>query len=388
MVVGPPTDRVGALWYHPAGLQIVLDYRPALRQRTGVGEYAHHLAGALLTRLDPGDQLTLFSSSWKDRLGHPLPGARSLDRRIPVRMLNFLWHRLEWPPIERLGARPDITWSLHPLMLPSAGAARVVSLMDLHVFDHPELTTAEIRRDYATLAPSHLARADAIITISEYTRARAAARFGLPLDKITVCYPGAPAWTPRVEPTALGPILHVGTVEPRKNVKTLLQAYADLLRRRPDVPPLVFAGRVEASASLMPALVSDVLRQHADRVQYLGYVPEEEKIRLYREASMVVMASTEEGFGIPALEAMTMGVPVVATNRGSLPEVVADAALLADPADPVSFADAMARMLDDQGLRADLRARGIGRAKQFDWNASAARLLQTFRDVGARIDPS
>lgn len=365
-------------------MQIVLDYRPALRQRTGVGEYAHHLASALVKHLDPGDQLTLFSSSWKDRLGHPVPGARSVDRQIPVRILNFLWHRLEWPPIERLGAHPDLTWSLHPLMLPSAGAVRVVSLMDLHVFDHPDLTTAEIRRDYADLAPSHLARADAVITISEYTRQRAAARFGLPLEKITVCYPGAPSWAPRSEPAALGPILHVGTVEPRKNVEAILQAYAEVLRRRADAPPLVFAGRVETSAALFPQSVSDLLRNHGDRVRYLGYVSEEEKIGLYREASMLVMASTEEGFGIPAVEAMTMGVPVVATNRGSLPEVVGDAALLADPADPGSFADAMARVLNEPELRADLRVRGIRRAARFSWDASAATLTQTFRDLLAQ----
>ena len=365
-------------------MQIVLDYRPALRQRTGVGEYAHNLAGALLPLLGPDDRLTLFSSSWKDRLGHPIPGAHALDRRLPVRALNFLWHRLEWPPIERLGAHPDVTWSLHPLLMPSTGAAQVVSLMDLHVFEHPELTTAEIRRDYAALAPEHLRRADAIVTISEYTRARAADRFSIPPERITVCYPGAPAWPPRPEPAAPGPILHVGTVEPRKNVQTLLHAYAELLGRRPDAPPLVFAGRVETSASLVPAMVADMLGNHGDRVRYLGYVSEAEKIRLYREASMVVMASTEEGFGIPAVEAMAMGVPVVATTRGSLPEVVADAALLADPAEPSSFADAMQRVLDEPALRVDLRERGIRRAAHFSWQASAATLLATFRTVAAR----
>lgn len=374
----------GPLWYHPAGLQIVLDYRPALRQRTGVGEYAHHLAGALMKQLDPADQVTLFSSSWKDRLQNPIGGAHVLDRRIPVQILNFLWHRLEWPPVELLGGHPDVTWSLHPIMMPSRRAASIVSLMDLHVFDHPEETAAEIRRDYATLAPDHLKRADGIITISDYTRRRAAERFGIPLEKITVCYPGAPSWSPRPEPSSIGPILHVGTVEPRKNVKTLLQAYAELLRRRTDVPPLVFAGRVETSAAGLPERTRGALHSDGGVVRYLGYVPEAEKVRLYRDASMVVMASTEEGFGIPAVEAMTMGVPVVATNRGSLPEVVGDAALLADPTDPASFADAMARVLDTGALRADLRERGFRQAARFNWDASAGRLLAAFRRALAR----
>jgi glycosyltransferase involved in cell wall biosynthesis len=364
-------------------LEIVLDYRPALRERTGVGEYVHHLAGALVKQLAPGDGVTLFSSSWKDRLGHPIPGAGSLDRRLPVTMLNALWHRLEWPPVEWLGARPDVTWSLHPLMMPTRRAARVVSLMDLHVFERPDLTAAEIRRDYARLAPAHLRRSDAVITISEYTKRRAAERFGLAPGKITVCYPGAPSWPPRPEPAAAGPILHVGTVEPRKNVKALLSAYAELLRRRPDVPPLVFAGRIETGATLLPRETMESLAG-GDHVRYLGYVPEEEKLRLYRQASMLVMASTEEGFGIPAVEAMAMGVPVVATNRGSLPEVVGDAAIVADPDDRVGFGQAMERVLDDPLLRAELRARGIRQAARFSWEASAARLLETFREAAAR----
>ena len=377
MVIGRWSNGGTPLWYHPARLQIVLDYRPALRQRTGVGEYAHNLAAALLKQLDPGDELTLFSSSWKDRLGHPIEGARPVDRRIPVRILNLLWHRVGWPTIERLGARPDVTWSLHPLIMPSTRAACVVSLMDLHVFEHPELTSAEIRRDYAALAPAHLKRADAVVTISEYTRRRAVDRFGISPEKIVVCYPGAPPWSPQPASPAVGPILHVGTIDPRKNVPSLLQAYDELLRRRPDAPPLIFAGRVDPSASALRG-------GRGERVKFLGYVSEEEKRRLYREASMLVMASTEEGFGIPAVEAMTIGLPVVVTNRGSLPEVVGDAALLADPADPGSFADAMQRVLDDGSLRARLRELGIRQAAQFSWDASAARLLGTFRAVVAR----
>jgi glycosyltransferase involved in cell wall biosynthesis len=362
-------------------LQIVLDYRPALRQRTGVGEYAHHLAGALLHGLGPGDELTLFSSSWKDRLGHPIEGARRLDRRIPVQILNFLWHRLQWPTLERLGARPDVTWSLHPLIMPSTRAACVVSLMDLHVFEHPELTSAEIRRDYAALAPAHLKRADAVITISEYTRQRAVDRFGIAPEKVVVCYPGAPSWSPQPVSPASGPILHVGTIEPRKNIPTLLEAYDELRRRTAHAPPLIFAGHVDPSASILH-------RGHGDGVTFLGYVSEAEKRRLYGEASMLVMASTEEGFGIPAVEAMTVGLPVVATSRGSLPEVVGNAALLADPADPGSFADAMQRVLDDPSLRATLRERGIRRAAGFRWDTSAATLLETFRAVVARRTPA
>src|SRR5215210_5481809 len=123
------------------------------------------------------DRVTLFSSSWKDRLPPtPVPNASIIDRRIPVALLNFAWHRLRWPPVELLGGRSDIAWSLHPLLMPSSAAAQVVTIYDLFFLDHPEGTTREVRRDYSRLVATHAQRADAIIVCSEYTRDAIVAR--------------------------------------------------------------------------------------------------------------------------------------------------------------------------------------------------------------------
>ena len=361
-------------------MHILLDYRPALRQRTGVGEYVHHLSSALLHRLAAGDRVTLFSSSWKDRLGDVLPGADRRDLRIPVRLLNLAWHRLEWPPVETFGVQPDVAWSLHPLLMPARRAARVVTIYDLYFLDHPEDTDREIRRDYPALAAEHARRADGIVTISEYTRDVAAARFGVPAAKIAVCYPGAPRWKPRPSVPASGPILHMGTIGPRKNVGALLRAYAELVRRDSAAPPLVFAGQ----ASLAPAeLLRGVPSAAADRVRFLGYVPDAERQRLYNEAAVLVMPSTDEGFGMPAVEAMAAGVPVIAARRGALPEVVGDAGVLIDPEDTGAFADALARVLGDAELRGRLAVLGPHRAARFDWDASAARLIEVFASACA-----
>ena len=124
-------------------MRIVIDYRPALRARTGVGEYIHHVAGALAGR--GIDDVTIFSSSWKDRLA-PAAGdlaqARAIDRRVPVSVLNFAWHRLEWPSIESLTGRDyDVAHSPHPLLLPSRTAASVITIHDLHFMTHPERTS-------------------------------------------------------------------------------------------------------------------------------------------------------------------------------------------------------------------------------------------------------
>ena len=356
-------------------MRILLDYRPALRHRTGVGEYAHQLAAALARNSPPDEQLVLFSSSWKDRLSPGVvPGADIIDARVPVSVLNLAWHRLERPAVETFAGPVDVAWSMHPLLMPASNAAQVVTVYDLFFLDHPEATTREIRRDYATLAADHASRADAVIAISRYTRSLVISRLGVPAERITVCHPGAPDVSPRPEPELPGPILHVGTVEPRKNVEALLEAYAELSRTRGTVPPLVFAGRVEGAPPEAPA-----------GVRFLGYVTDDVKAGLYREASMLVVPSLDEGFGIPAVEAMAMGVPVVAAARGALPEVLGDAGILVDTHAFIgSFAAAMGRVLDDGALRRDLAGRGIARAQIFTWDASAAAAREALADAVER----
>jgi len=362
-------------------VRILLDYRPALRARTGVGEYAHELAGALSRRLAPGDSLVLFSSSWKDRLQPDvIPGVRVVDARIPVSMLNLAWHRLEWPPIERLTqlAGPiDVVHSMHPLLMPARRAAQVVTIHDLYFLDAPDNTAAEIRRDYPALAESHARRADAVITVSSYTAQQVQARFGVPADRMTICSNGAPAWSPREHATANGHILFMGTIEPRKNVPTLLRAYAQLLTRRPDAPPLVLAGGVApACRDLLDELARPPL---AGRAKYAGYVNGIDRENLYRQASMVVLPSFDEGFGLPALEAMTLGVPVVVSSRGALPEVVGQAGSVVGPDDVLGLTSAMERLLVDPAFAEQRSRDGIVQAKRFSWDASAARLLDAYR---------
>jgi glycosyltransferase involved in cell wall biosynthesis len=365
-------------------VDILIDYRPALRQRTGVGEYVHGLATSLAARLAECDSLTVFSSSWKDRLPRSsVPGARHVDARIPVRLLNLAWHRLEWPPVEWLAPPPDIVHSLHPLLIPSRAAAQVVTVCDFHFLDRPEHTSAEIRRDYVTLAKAHVRRADAVVVISKYTGRQVVERFGVDPDRVSVCYPGRPSWTPRPEPSRPGPILFLGTVEPRKNLARLIEAYATVINRHSAAPDLVIAGRMLISRNEILRAAKSAGPDES-RVKFIGYVEEDERQRLLREASMLVLPSLEEGFGIPALEAMTLGLPVVASNRGALPEVVHDAGLLVDPEDVQGLAGAIERVIGDAELRRSLAARGIEQARNFSWDSSAGALYEAYRAAAAR----
>ena len=233
-------------------MRILVDYRPAVRGRTGVGEYMHELAHAYAAAYD--DDVAVFTSSWKDR---PVPGleqqlgARVIDRRVPVRVLNYLWHRWEWPPVESLAGSLDVVHSAHPLLIPARDAAQVVTIHDLFFMNAPERTQAEIRRDYPELTPSHARRADAIVTPSAYT-GRLVQEFGVPPERIHVCSLGAPRWRTlggRPNVPSAGCVLFMGTLEPRKNVGVLLDAYERLIHRLSAVPDLILVGGASAEAT-------------------------------------------------------------------------------------------------------------------------------------------
>ncbi len=366
-------------------VRIFVDYRPALRERTGVGEYVHEIARALVATAPADESLTLFSASWKDRLDPAvLPGALTIDHRLPVRVLNFAWHRLEWPTVERLtGQTFDIAQSFHPLLAPSTEAARLVTIHDLDFLDHPERSRAEIRRDYPALAASHAARADRVLVISHHTARAVVARLGVADERISIARPGAPDWPRRTAEPAEGCILFLGTIEPRKNVGALLDAYERLLAASPDAPPLVLAGGSTAEAARVMRRTQ--LAPLAGRVETPGYVEAASRLDLYRRALLFVLPSHTEGFGMTVLEAMTVGVPVIASARGALPEAAGSAARLVDPDDAAGLAAAIAEVLANRGLRDRMREDGWRQAATFRWRDTATSVRDAWtRAVAAR----
>lgn len=364
-------------------MRIVVDYRPALRARTGVGEYIHQAIKALART--GGDEITLFSSSWTDRpapdLTSELPNVRIIDQRIPVRALNVAWHRLGWPPVEAVaGGTYDVAHSPHPLLLPSRSAAQLVTIHDVHFLSHPERTSREIRRDYPALAGAHARRADRIIVSSRFAAGEVRRAFNIDAAKIAICPAGAPEW-PASAPggDANGYILFMGTLDARKNIGGLLHAYGQLLSRNPAAPRLVIAGGTSPDAATwLEQIAQPPLAGH---VEYLGYVSTDRREGLFRGARLFVLPSFEEGFGLPALEAMAAGVPVVASNRGALPEVVSDAGLLLDPDDTAALAAAFERIIADDTLRQNLSRRGRERAARFSWTQTAADIRQAYQEA-------
>ncbi|MCC7123237.1 MAG: glycosyltransferase family 4 protein [Acidobacteria bacterium] len=365
-------------------MRVLVDYRPALRGRTGVGEYVHELVRALSAPAGPvsraNARLAAFTASWKDRPGPDLTmlqGVEVVDRRVPVAVLTRAWNQLSWPPVEWLAGRSDVVHAATPIAIPGR-APTVLTIHDLHFLRHPERMTAEMRRDYPRRVARDAAAAPAIVVSSQYAARDVHDTLGVPDARIHCCPPGAPAWADEVRrqrcTTPPAHFLFLGTLDPRKNAGVLLDAYARV-RSRGDAPPLVLAGGVPPSASSLVERAGRAdLRSH---VTITGYVTADERLRLMTAAHALILPSLDEGFGLPVLEAMACGVPVVVSSGGSLPEVAGDAATPIDPADVDGFAAAMTRLLDPREAAA-AAARGLARAADFDWRHTADRVWRAY----------
>jgi glycosyltransferase involved in cell wall biosynthesis len=264
----------------------------------------------------------------------------------------------------------------------------VITVHDLNFLHFPELLTPDSRSYYVRQIGWAVRRARRIIAVSQATRHDLLERLGVDADKIDVVYEAAEnLFRPRsAEDHAPvlaryrltpGYLLFVGTLEPRKNLPMLLQAYARLRARRPDTPPLVLAGR---KGWLFQEIFSTAVR--LDLVRHVRFVdsPRREDLpALYSGAGALALISLYEGFGLPVLEAMQCGTPVVISTRPALPEIAGDAALQADPRNPDEISAALERALGDEALRADLRARGLARAAQFSWAQAARETLDVYR---------
>jgi glycosyltransferase involved in cell wall biosynthesis len=372
-------------------MEFGLDVRPSLSRPTGVGTYVLNLVDRL-PALAPEDRFTYFSASLKERYPERAwpANARLVDRRIPVRALTAAWHRFGWPPIDRLVDRTlDLVHSPTPLLIPARRAKRVVTLHDLFFVKHPDLVGGETRRDFVTLVRDHVQRADGVICVSEYTASEARRLLDVPADKIAVTPHGVDAIfreTPaeaEVDATLRrwrlprGGILYVGSSEKRKNLVTLVMAYMTLARRKKlQIPPLVLAGPgsdwAQGGSYVGPQIVAT------------GYLERADVRALMAASAALVLPSLEEGFGLPVVEAMAAGLPVVCSRGSALAEVAGDAASLVDPYDVNGLAHAIERVLEDSGLAAELKRRGLERSRAYEWSSTAERTLAFYRKVLGR----
>jgi glycosyltransferase involved in cell wall biosynthesis len=361
-------------------MRIAIDARLWGEPRSGIGRYTRCLAEQLV-QLAPGEAWTLYA----DRCpGASLAGAGTRCLPCPQRLLWSLWHA----PRD-LRRRPvDLFHGVTGFELPPRGPwALVTTVHDLIPLRLPAVVPARHRWAVRCLLGGALRRADRVIAVSEVTRQEILARYRLPAGRVVVIPeaagpefrpPSAAALAAARERYGLARpyVLSVGLLEPKKNLAALLDAVARLRRDGS-------WGATELLVVGAPGWGPDpAARAHAlgleGAVRFLGGVPDGDLPALYGGARAFAFPSLWEGFGLPVLEAMASGAPVVASTRGALPELTAGAALLVEPrAEPL--ADALGQMLADGGLRERLRAAGLARAAAFSWARTARETLDVYR---------
>ncbi|MGC8760104.1 MAG: glycosyltransferase family 4 protein [Bryobacteraceae bacterium] len=254
---------------------------------------------------------------------------------------------------------------------------RVATFHDLFVFT-ADYSTPEFRARFQTLARQAAERADLILCVSRFTAGQVEDLLGVPASQIRVVPHGVhlPADPPAVPREPL--VLHVGAIQTRKNLVRLVRAFE---RAAPPPWRLVLAGGQGYGAR--EVLEHIRTSPAAARIEVTGWLPDEDIERLYWRASILAFPSLDEGFGIPALEAMAHGVPVLSSRRSALPEVCGDAALLVDPLREDEIAEALAMMIQDESLRGKLAAAGRVRAAEFPWSRTVEETWNVYRELGA-----
>jgi glycosyltransferase involved in cell wall biosynthesis len=376
-------------------ITVTIDYTPAIQQHAGIGRYADELTRAVLA-LDTGDALRLFYVDPQGRA--PAAPLDQLPRRM-LRQANKSWRLrvlmasfARRPMDEAVGAAGGIFHATDHLLPPFRRVRSVFTLYDLTFLKFPE-AHLPLNRWYSRLmAPRGLRASTAVIAISDSTKRDAVAAYGLPADHIQVIPLGVDARFRPVDSVAAEGIrsryrlpdrflLAVGTIEPRKNLITLLNVYHSLVDAVPDVK-LVIVGKRGWRADAFYDRIREL--GLGDRVILPGFVPDDDLPAIYSCAEALAFPSIYEGFGLPVLEAMACGTPVVCSNTSSMPEVAGQAAVLLAPDDVRGWTLALHQIVTDAPFRFDLRQRGLARAARFTWESTARQTQAVYEEVYAR----
>jgi glycosyltransferase involved in cell wall biosynthesis len=370
----------------------------------GIWRYTDSLIAALARIATPHRYSLLFVNKPWARVAPPPVPSPSM-RVVDVTSISNFVFTFFCPPVPRGPFRRiavdaflgpvSVFHSINTAVLPQRQGRRVVTVHDLTCLLFPQLHPVDRRVLFGLSIRRAAKLADAIIVPSAATGRDLAARFPSADHRIRVVpHAAGAAFVPRASEEcapllarhALRPrdyLLFVGNIEPRKNLQALLDAYGVMRKGGRAGPPLVIAGGagwknrgIHETAASSP---------FAGDIRFLGHVPDAELPTLVAGALGFVYPSLYEGFGLPPLEAMACGTPVITSNRSSLPEVVGDAAIVVDPDDRAALADAMATLVSDEALRDDLAERGLERARRFSWDETARRTIEVYESV-TRVD--
>lgn len=371
-------------------MKVALELQPCHWDRSGIGTYTYELA----KRVHDGDGLEFFGNLFnfcgrKDNAtlldGITMPVYE--NKLLTYGVYRRLWYYLPLHYRYMFPQKADLSVFFNFISPPDIDGRVITVMHDLTYLRYPETMKKSNLKHLMRGMPHSVERSDRIVTVSEFSKRELQELLHIPEEKISVVY-NAPSLVDesanedhvREKYGIQGEyILFVGTIEPRKNIERLLRAF-DLLKDESKIPhKLVLAGGKGWQDESIFQSVKQL--RHGDDVILTGYVSAAEKNTLYQKASVFVFPSIYEGFGIPPLEAMAWGCPVVSTTAASLPEVVGDAAEMIDPFSVESIAEGILRVLSDAEYAQKLRERGYVQAKRFSWDSSAKQLTAICKDV-------
>jgi glycosyltransferase involved in cell wall biosynthesis len=379
-------------------IHLSLDYTPAIQQHAGIGRYADELTRALLA-LWPDEDWRLFYVDAQHRV--PTPPLDRLPRQV-VRRSNKTWRlsvmlascfrHSQDAAIDRASDLFHATDHVLPYL---TRPRSIFTLHDLTPVLYPATHAQLNRRFMQLLLPHFLRAADIVIADSDCTRRDALRRYGIPEEQLRVVHLGVNAgFKPIDAATAQAVreryqlperfILSVGTIEPRKNLLVLLEAYHALRQQGADVQLVIAGKRGWRNEPFFERLQTLGL---TDKVKLLGFLPDDDLPALYSLAAVFAFPSLYEGFGLPVLEAMACGTPVICSNASSLPEVAGEAAIQIVPTDVREWTQALKRVSQDAALRASLRERGVRQAARFTWETTARHTYAIYQEAHAAHHP-
>ncbi len=368
-------------------------------QYSGVAEYTYNLVQTLLEE-DKVNDYVLFYNSAKDISGHLpkfiAPKVRLVGTRYPNKFLNYgLFKLFNWPKLDKLlGLKLDIFLMPHLNFMAWPKAKNILTVHDLSFWRYGEFFSARKNFWHRAINPQKLIKnADKVVAISENTKRDIIELTGLGADKIKVIYSGVSSVFKPIKkddqilmqiknkyqlPDRF--ILALGTIEPRKNLMGLVEAYNKLRQDQPslaEVALVIVGGDGWRTKGVHQAVKNSPYRQD---IKFLNYVTATDKPALYNLAEVLAFPSFYEGFGFPPLEAMSCGLPVVASFASSVPEVIGEAGILIDPYDSAQISEALAQVLLDKNLADNLKQAGLRRAQEFSWSKTARQYSDLFAD--------
>lgn len=365
-------------------MRVALELQPCCGKRTGIGIYAYELA----KKLESGDGLE-FVGNLFNFLGRNDNSASLQGITMPVRECRLfpygVYRRIwDFAPIPYQSIFPggaDMSIFFNYIVPPQIGGKVITTVHDMTYIRFPETVDKRNLRRLERGMRYSVERSDQIITVSEFSKREIVELLGVDERRVSVVYNAPSVGNGQTGEREIPEpyILYVGSIEPRKNLARLIRAF-DRLKREQGIPhKLVLAGGGGWNNEEIYRAAD--MSQHREDIAFIGYVDALRKNSLYIYADAFVFPSLYEGFGIPPLEAMSFGCPVITSNAASLPEVVGDSAELVDPMDELSISEGIWKLISDRGYSDSLRQRGFEQVQKYTWAASAQRLTEICKSV-------